>query len=776
MRPLATATFLLALAVTQAASQPAPFDMAPERPRTEPVRPAPPAPAPSSSQNAAAQPPRTQAKRYLIPFSNLTLTGEIDRRSWSVYLTPEQSAAPATLNLGYRNAIVAAPEFSRLRIMINGVALIEEPIRAPEQVAEATVRIPPGLLKTGPNTISLQSTMRHRTDCTIQSTYELWTEIDPTGTFLSFDAPETAGLRRLEDIAAIGTDSGGATRFDLVVPAMDLAATTGPIIRLAQGLAITANMPNQFIDVSAANVEGSGPGRLKIVVGTPAELESLPFPVPEGAGISPVAAFVKDPRSGASTLVISGPTWPALQTAIENVTMPLDRSPNELRTTLVTSTWRLPDAQIFRGKGAVPFADLDVPTQEFAGRRFRTDFIFGIPSDFYADAYGEATILLDAAYSAEVLPGSHVDVYVNGNIAATVPITQAGGGILRQLPVTFTMRHFRPGVNTIALEAVLLTQADTVCLPGTTGNEAPRFAIFDTSQFVMPDFARTARRPDLAGIAGTGFPYSRAPGPIALIADQTQPQTLSAAATMMARMSVAAGRPIPVDATMSPGALGDRDAIFVGAIADMPPHLLTQLGVDPESRKAWGGAPVATSLGNGDAQTQATFERWREELSGRGWQGRVSQFEDWLYRNFGLSLGTLRLAPRAAPAFMPSGNLGLIMAQQSSPSGARTWTMVSAPNPSLLGDGMRILGTQEGWNRIGGQITTVDVADRSVERIPVATFDFFATQPPSFTNYRLIAANWLSANTLSFAAALFALCVLLGLATSILLSVFGRQK
>ena len=71
-------------------------------------------------------------------------------------------------------------------------------------------------------------------------------------------------------------------------------------------------------------------------------------------------------------------------------------------------------------------------------------------------------ILLDAAYTPAVLPGSHIDIYVNDSIASTVPITSSGGGLPRHLPINVTMRHFRPGVNTIAIEAILETESDKV--------------------------------------------------------------------------------------------------------------------------------------------------------------------------------------------------------------------------------------------------------------------------------------------------------------------------
>jgi hypothetical protein len=59
--------------------------------------------------------------------------------------------------------------------------------------------------------------------------------------------------------------------------------------------------------------------------------------------------------------------------------------------------------------------------------------------------------------------------------------------------------------------------------------------------------------------------------------------------------------------------------------------------------------------------------------------------------------------------------------------------------------------------------------------LPAANVELVATQPPTFANYRLIAANWLSSNILSYALLLAGLAVILGLATATLLSNLGRR-
>ena len=768
---------VLMLTMAQANSQTRPFDMSTEKPAAAvPAQPAGPAPAQPDAPtpddiSAAAGSQGEPARRYIVPFAELVFSGEYARRSWSIFLTPEQAASKADLHLGYQNAVVVAPEASRLKVSINGSELVDMPIGSSEVASDMSVSVPGKLLHAGLNDIAISAVQRHRTDCTIESTYELWTQLDTAKTFLSFDSPDAGRWKRVEDLRAIGVDENGTTTFNLIVPSMGQSVSTSPAVRLGEALALTANMPNQSFDVSETGSSPAKPGTATVVLGTASELSTVLAAVPPGAEAGPIATLVDDPKLGPSTMVVSGPNWQAIDMAIDDIAKQVDRPVGSQRASLSTRTWHTPDVPMLLTTSSSRFSDLGVSTLEFAGRRLRTDFSVGVPSDFYAEAYGEATILLDAAYSQEVLPGSHIDIYVNDNIAATVPITTAGGEILRHLPIKVTMRHFRPGDNTIALEAVLMTNADATCAPGATAQGNQRFVVFDTSEFVMPSFARIARTPNLAAISGTGFPYGRGEYPIPLIMDRTQPETVSAGVTLMARMSVAAGRLIAVDSATAATAVGDRNALFVSAISQVPPTVLAQVGVSNDTSSTW-GETVASVRPN----TEATFDQWREKLRGSGWRGQISSLEDWMNRTFNISTNSFRIFSGPAAPFTPQGSAGLVIAQEASPLEGGTWTLVTAPTVGALRDGVRSLTEQNMWRQMGGHITTVDAGDDKVVTVDATRFDFVETQPFSLWNYRLITANWLSANALSYAIALTLLSILLGFATSGLLGSLGRKK
>jgi hypothetical protein len=743
----------------------------PLQPAPQPVQSAPP------QQQAATGQPAIPAvgdlsRRYVIPFPKLGLDGEYDRRSWSVYLTPEQAAAPATFNFAYQNAIVVAPEASQITILLNNRIIGEQPVGSPDGQTKVSFPIPARLLQPGANLLTIEAAHRHRTDCTVESTYELWSDIAPSETFLKFAGQETTSLSSTDAIRAVGVDGAGRTEFNFAVPALEQPGTTKPLLRLSQGLAVLSGMPNQTFSFTTDTLPASSPGNMTVVVGTPSELQPL-FAVPPAAQTSPLATFATDPRSGAPVLLVTGPSWPAISTAIETIVSTTDRAPTIRRDALATQRWSAPDAPLIFSDRTLPFSQLGVKSMEFSGRRFRTSFNVAVPADFYANAYGEATVLLDAAYTQTVLPGSHVDIYVNGNIASTLPITSSGGGIFRHLPIRVTMRHFKPGLNTVSLEAILLTKEDELCVPGTTAGAGPRFALFDTSEFHMPDFARVGQRPNLAALAGTGYPYGRAAQATPLFIDRVDPDTLSATATLLAQMALMAGRPIEIEPAASPGAIGERDAIFVGSISQMPQGVLSQLNIATTSQATW--RPLAATQTT-PTETNVMFDEWRSKVSGGVWRGQITSFQEWLRRNFDISLSSLQFIPGAEALFTPSNANTFMLAQGTSTSGNSTWTIAAAPSAKDLREGVNTVTAHANWPQIAGHITTYSAATGKIETVPVSRFDFIGAEPATIANYRLIAANWLSTNILSYAVLLVGLSLLIGVTTAGMLARLGRRK
>ncbi len=804
MRKSLLLTACLASISTLVFAQSAPFDMSPEKPATPPApaRPAPvapvpqvqtpapvapaapaaPRPVPSVAAPTVVQPARAATatapsspddrRRYILPFPDLSLAGEIDQRQWTLYLTPEQAKAAVSLNIGYQNAIVVAPESSNLEVSVNNVPLERKSVSSPDGEGNVSMAIPPGALQAGANAISLGVQQRHRTDCTIQSTYDLWTDVSPASTYIAFNADVGSRFSTIDDIQATGADLAGLTAINIVAPGLANPVSAQPLLKLAQALALRTQMPNQQVTFTTRLPTERKAGTLTVLAGTSREIAAATQSVPPEALAGPYAGFESNIVNGISALIVSGPTPQTMQLAIDQLTASVERPAGGSRTTLSTKAWHTPDAPLVMSDRRISLSALGVKSTEFSGRRFRTDFTIGAPADFYAAAYGEATLLLDAAYSNEILPGSHIDIYVNGNIASTVPISNRGGGIFRHLPINVTLRHFVPGVNTIAIEAVLMTDADTACLPGAAANQTPRFALFDTTELHIPNYAMIGRAPDLAATNGVGQPYRASDQPVAVWLERVDTDTMSAAATLLSRLALAGGHPVPVELVATPAAVGERNALFFGTLAQMPQALVNQLDLAPASQVAWKESASAVQ----PAQTDQLFDDWRERVDGGVWQGQISSFEEWMKRNFDISSDTLRFLPGAEQIYTPPGNVSFMLAQGMSPGGQGVWTMATAPTSADLRTGMAAMAEQKRWTTMAGRVATYDATADKVDTVAAEQPSFIVTRPFSFSNWRLIAANWLSSNTLSYSLVFIGFLTLLGCVTFLMLRGMGRHK
>ncbi|WP_182085919.1 cellulose biosynthesis cyclic di-GMP-binding regulatory protein BcsB [Aureimonas sp. ME7] len=810
MLPRANALLLLAFLAGPALAQTAPFDMGAERgpsapasppaaPSADSVHPSSPAPAPVQtapaspasppvasppvappSPAAAATAPASPAdapgaaaaaspwRRYLFAGSELSLSGEIDRRSWAIYLTREEAEAASRLQLAYQNAVLAAPETSQLRFLINDTALVQEPVASSDSVKDLAAAVPAGLLRPGLNTLTLETKLRHRTDCTVASTYDLWTTFDSTRSFLEFDGPAASfAPRRLDDLRATGLDTQGLTRIRLTVPDGELGDASATVLRLAQALSIVVGMPNQSVEVIQGPLPEERAGTLDVVVGPVGALGDALGGL-EGAATS-ANGFLKR-ADGSSVLAVTGNGWDDVRAGVERVVSFAGDADSPPRPAVMNPALRQPDALLVREGGAVSFRDLGVASQEFAGRRFRTEFALAVPGDFFAEAYGEAVMRIDAAYSREILPGSLINLYVNGNIATTLPIGGGGAGYLDEFPLRMTMRHLRPGANTIALEANLLTRADEACAPGTPGQDVPRFALFDSSRIEIPDFARIARVPDLSAFQGVGFPYNTAREPVDVVLPDDRAAGLSAAASVVGRLAFAAGHVIPIAVRDVLPQTSTR-ALFIGTPRQIAPAVLARANIDPASAVQWGGQGPAPAASDG-----LTLDRWREQFdTSEGWAARVDGAMDWLRTTFSIEADGLRLIPRDSQPFAPGDGSALVVGQGEGTTSGSVWTVIAAPSTAALNEGINLLVRDSNWVQLAGRVSSYDGARSTMTSQPIGEVTFITTQPLSLANVRLIAANWLSENVLSYASLIVAVALLLGVATTVFVRSLGQR-
>jgi hypothetical protein len=274
-------------------------------------------------------------------------------------------------------------------------------------------------------------------------------------------------------------------------------------------------------------------------------------------------------------------------------------------------------------------------------------------------------------------------------------------------------------------------------------------------------------------MAGAGQPYRTGGTPVALSLDRFDTDTMSAAETLISRLASVAGHPIDIETVASPLVIGDRDALFVGTISQFPQALISQFNLVPSSQISWKvGAGVQQPAQN----SENLFNDWRERVDGGIWEGQVSSFEEWMKRNFDLSSDTLRFLPAAEQPYAPPANVSFMLAQGLSPSGEGVWTLATAPSSGELLEGMAAMTRENRWGGVTGRVAAYDAGAEKIETVEVERPYLYSTRPFSFSNFRLIAANWLSSNVLSYSLAFIGFVSLLGLATFAMLRMMGRHR
>ena len=775
----------------------APFSMGPRNasPPAGAVGSAPPSVPPVRAPVATIAPAARSAvriERPILPFETLRFEGETDARSWTFHLTQDEAASGTTLSMGYKNAVVVMPEGSRMRIAINGESVLDTPISSSNDIKRVTASIRQGLLRPGQNIIRMEALQRHRTDCTVAATYELWTDVDSASTRLIFAEGATKTLRSLDDLPAVGVDTTGVTTIRVVAPKIYRPEIRDRLLRLVQTVALRGRYAHPVIQVMESDPGPSPVGTIKVAMGLAGELRGLVPGIPDAATTQPLTMMMQEPGSIGSTLVVAGPTWQDLDTAIGIVRAqginPLNAEPGMID----TASWHWPEVPTAFGDQSFRFADLGVPTQEFSGRRLKADFAISLPSDFYATEYGEAVLHLDAAYTSAVRPGSHVNVFVNGMISTQMTITTQGD-IVRRHTVRVPLKNFKSGLNRVTLEAALMTDADARCAPGETLSETKRFVLFDTTTLEFPKFGRIGRLPDLA-VLGAGR-FSDEDLPTTVVLARPDALNLSAAGTLLARMARNAGQ--PVRAQFANAASADDEAVlFIGAVDQIPPGMLNRVRVTEHLRMMWPSTPVAGNKGGAQtasadftiplsqtspdrtttASTDDVRRRWSDTFQRRGVvQQTIGTVQDWLEKTFSLSLSSLKLEERTDAPYEPPQRASLIMAQSRS-EGSGVWTLVTARTDRALADEMARLSNPLLWSQVSGRAIALEPREMKLQVEPINDFRFVQTQPPSLTNLRLVAANWMSANILQYALVMLACCTFRGVATALLLSRLGRRS
>ena len=730
----------------------------------------------------------------------LLLSGEADARDYPVFLTAEEARSRAHLHLTMTNAVSVMAEASRMRVLVNDVPVSETSIASPtaEDPQSLDIDLPASLLEPGYNAVRIEVQERHRVDCSIAATYELWTQIDPGTAGLTFDGLAASSLADVADLPALPSAEDGTTPLRLVIPKGVDAASLDRSLRAAEAVALKGHFSHPDVEVVQAPQDRPG---LDIVAGTVDDLKraDLADLLPEDESPSTLRAGA---TPGHSILVLSGQAPAEVDAAVASLAQ-ASRQETLAGTPAGLRTFALAGGRPVEGGSIVSLRDLGVQSQEFSGRLFRTGFDILLPPDFYAADYGKLTLRVDAGYAAGLDRGSQMLVRVNGRDAASLPLADHAGDAFQGRPVMVPLAHLRPGLNHVGIEAELGTEADKTCDAASTvaaanGRGHKRFVLLDSTSIELPAIARIARMPNLAATAASGFPYAGRKGSQGqLYLPHPDANAVAAAATFLARAAVAAGAPL--DAQLALGSASDLrgSALIIGAVSDLPPAMLDAEGLDGAAlRSAWshvdarselsaklrdaraaaGRSPSLNDLALDNERDGSTlFRRWSDDVSAGQWRIEPSKLvAQILEKAAGLGPDNLPRWGRTEERIGATPDMRLIVAQHEAPGGrGETWTMVLAPTGDALRTSVLSLTAPDMWDQLDGRVATLDPRAAKLGIVQAQTDYFIPTATLSPGNVRLIAAGWLSTEIEVYVLCFVLLAIALGAATAAAVKRYG---
>lgn len=465
------------------------------------------------------------------------------------FLLASAPTVPVQVRITYLAAIHNMTERSRMRIVLNGVAIAEAPIEAFDAPDLISIGVPGRMFRAGQNTLVIQTRAVHRVACGVPATFELWTRIDPEGSGLVFRESDSDGPDAASFLAAAPTLGRG-----LVIRSAPDEHGLRPRLEAGALLvqAATVLSGSASLRVRSDVIGESSTGRV-VYLGTRAALiPALPKSVTDRI-VGPYAGVHRDAQ-GSSYLVVSGLDWSGVRKAAEQVAaaaaQPVTVAPEDT---------------------TIPFAALGFRTISMTGQRQVADLTFRLPADLYTGTDDPALLRINAAHISGLGAGAAINVSANSTAFSSLRLTD-GGKLIESAPLKLPSRLLRGGLNTIRFDLVAPPAAADACEE--LGGER-RLSVFDDSTLHLPSLVRIGRQPDLRLLLEAGYPFAgnaaERAGTIVLAA--ADPETVSAGWAAAAALARGAGSLIhplafSVGVPLEPE-LARGNLFLVGAAADL---------------------------------------------------------------------------------------------------------------------------------------------------------------------------------------------------------------
>jgi hypothetical protein len=691
----------------------------------------------------AAEQPATELR--VIPLRTvdnrggpLELRGQAGQLQFRVPVEAGAKVRDARLRLVYQSADAVKSERSRMWVYLNQQSIAQLPLSSGGDAVRADIVLPPDLLTTGQNTLSLWAQQEGSRGCDADSSAALWTRLDPGNSYLALETAGPDRERNLADLAdATSFIGAGSERVELLTPASPTEGSLKAGALVAQGFAL--RMPDNGIAVRhrLADLKALSGRNGKVVVGTADTIRNISglgdLPNVQGPyiGLRPI-------QGAGPVLIVSGRTDAEVLKAASAFADPSAALPDAADWNVDAVRPAVPWKRTMQEPGrSYRFKELRAISGGISnGTEARIGLEMNLPADTLPAGNRKVLLELDYTYAQNLAPNSVVNVLVNGDYASMIALNDPNGENVSKHRVLLPVDRFRPGMNTIAFEPMIGSDSATGCLvrPGAGRS----IAISGDSTITIPEMAHVASLPDLQLFASGGFPYVGTTDPRAgsqrsfeVLLTGSDSGTIGGAWTLLAKLAQTAGHPI-ANFAIGPNAGYQGDVLMIGPAdsldgkiaSDLPPtarHVhdamrpagsLFQPGTLAQSSLQPGLPPDAATVRVSPSVIKASIADARLAAQAVEWSSRMS-------RNFRETLWPGRYAQTGVTSLSQIDEHSAVMAAFESPVKPRsTITVITANSGEDLEAGIASLVRPALWDRLSGGTVAWNAGSMSMQAWP----------------------------------------------------------
>jgi len=530
----------------------------------------------------------------------------------SIPIPQRWDVASASLRFSYVNSSGLLGERSRLILRFNDqvLAQIELLPESPEGVV--TVPIPTTLLKPRFNELQFAVAQDYDDQCTDPGNPILWTHVSVERATLDMTYALKPLPMVLSSIAEVLFDPKqfNANQVHLVVPEyspemLNLAAiaASGVALRfdfrpvtftlsqdLRQGMDNILLGDTAFVSSVLEQYERGAPqGDFGIM--------ALPGPAPvveedDVPGQTDRERFVDDPTR--AVIVLSGANLQAVRRSSEAFSLlsfPLpDVSGTDPESVVIPAITREMGKRLIAPGNKYTFKQLGMPTHTFTDMYpIPERLTVRLPSDTLLPGNLFARLSVHLAYGAKMREDSVVNVHLNGQFIAGVPLGDPDGGRYDGYQIYIPMYYFKPGLNTFTFEPVLTPLVTDHCTFIQLKNLF--VTVFDDSNLSFPELDHWVEMPELALFMQDGFPLTKWPDwrEAAIVVPADDPRSAAAAVNITAMISQKTGIPPYQARFMSEPPQEPLDILMVAPYPAISADILQATPMAPRLSYPWDG-------------------------------------------------------------------------------------------------------------------------------------------------------------------------------------------